>query len=261
MSARKAAAAPRASKGKAGAKAGRAGGGGPPLSAVLGHGDLAESLLFVFPLMLVYAVGVLLVPEAGNGADYLNRWMYQALGYSARNYLLVYGVLTVAFLGVAWYLRRRGDLRVRRFAMTLVEGGVIALTLGSFVFFVMQKILGFGPIDGLGVGGRVVASFGAGVNEELVYRLGLFAGGAALLRLAGVGHRVAMLLASLGSSLLFALVHHLGPNGDPWALSVFTQRAIAGAVLSAIFYFRSLATAAWGHALYDVYVMVFLQSF
>ena len=38
------------------------------------------------------------------------------------------------------------------------------------------------------------------------------------------------------------------------------NRFLAGVTLSAVFYFRSFATAAWGHALYDVYVMVFLQS-
>jgi hypothetical protein len=233
---------------------------GPPLRAVLGHGELGESLMFSFPLLIIYGVGVMLLPSAGNGVDFMSRWIFQALGYSQRNYLLFYAGLTAIFAVVMWRLMRGGHLRPGRFAMTLVEATIFALTLGSFIFFVMEKVLGMG-VPELGVAGRVVASFGAGIHEELVFRLGLFAGGAALLRVVGVPHRTAMIVAAVLSSLAFSAVHHLGAYGDPWVLRIFVNRTLAGLVLAGVFYFRSFATAAWGHALYDVYVMVFLQAY
>src|SRR6185295_12306254 len=103
---------------------------------------------------------------------------------------------------------------------------------------------------------KILMSIGAGVHEELVFRLGLCAGGAALLRLAGVRHWLAMALAFLLSSAAFSAVHHLGALGDPWSFGVFTYRMLAGLIFCSLFYFRSLATAVYAHALYDIYVMV-----
>jgi Type II CAAX prenyl endopeptidase Rce1-like len=89
-----------------------------------------------------------------------------------------------------------------------------------------------------------------------VFRLGAFAGGAALLRLLGLRSTPAVLIAFLASSALFSAAHHLGAAGEPFALPVFVYRTLAGCIFAAIFYYRSLAHAVYTHALYDVYVMV-----
>ncbi|HWN70687.1 MAG TPA: CPBP family glutamic-type intramembrane protease, partial [Haliangium sp.] len=104
-------------------------------------------------------------------------------------------------------------------------------------------------------GEAVVISLGAGVHEELVFRLGLMAGGAALLAWSGMRHGVAMCLALLGSALVFSLAHHIGPHGDPFQAGVFVYRALAGVIFGLIFYFRSLAHAVYTHFLYDLYVL------
>jgi membrane protease YdiL (CAAX protease family) len=126
----------------------------------------------------------------------------------------------------------------------------------------MRKLLGIDPRLAVGGGGltNVLLSFGAGVHEELVFRLGACAGGAALLRLVGLGHRTAVAIAFVISSALFSAAHHVGALGDPWSFQVFVYRTLAGLLFAAIFYFRSLAHAAYAHALYDVYVMVIQGS-
>ena len=244
-------------------------GGNPPLSAVLGRGDLGGSLLYIFPLFVVYGVGVLSAPSM-NGVDFVTRNLFAAVGYSVTNYLLVYAALTLAFAGVLLYMRKHGGLHRFSFLGLLLESAILALTLGSFIVFVMRNLLGIsegvaitGPALALGHNGAlvdIVLSFGAGVFEELVFRLGLFAGGAALLRLAlGMPHTLAMILAGVISSVLFSLAHHVGTLGEPFAWNVFVYRAIAGAIFACIFYFRSLAHAVYSHALYDVYVGLFLS--
>lgn len=231
---------------------------GPPLGAVLGHGDLGTSLLFVFPLFLAYEVGVLFAP-AMNGVDFVSRNVFAAVGHSRRNYLLLHLGLAVVFAGMLVWLRKRKAFDPGRLLPMLLESAIYALTLGSLILFVMRQILHLEPLAAGGLGELatgVVLSLGAGVHEELVFRLGLCAGGAALLRAVGLAHGAAVAVAFVVSSLLFSAAHHVGPSGDPWSLGVFTYRALAGLIFAAIFHFRSLAHAVYTHALYDVYVMI-----
>jgi hypothetical protein len=234
----------------------RARGGRRPLGQVLGDGDLGQSLLYAFPLLLLYAVGIVVAPRGGNGVDFISRGLYAALGYSTRNYLICYGVMTLAFAGAVIWLRKAGGFSGKRFSLMVLESAVVALCLGTFINFVMQKVLGMGVGEGRGVIGNIVASAGAGVHEELIFRLGAFAGGGALLKLLGLGHKSSMIIAGVVSSLAFSAVHHLGAAGDPWQLDTFVFRALAGGAFATIFYFRSFAHAVWTHALYDMYVMI-----
>jgi hypothetical protein len=234
----------------------------PPVSAVLGHGDLATSLLFVFPLFLVYEVSVLFAP-AMNGVDFVSRNLFVALGRSKQNYLLFHVALAVIFAGLLVWKRRSRTFDARRLLPMLLEAGIFALTAGTLIVFVMTHVLHMSPP--LAAGGLehgwtgVVLSLGAGVHEELVFRLGLCAGGGALLRLCGVSHGTAMTIAFFASSALFSAAHHIGAYGDPWSMSVFTYRLLAGLLFASLFYFRSLAHSVYTHALYDLYVMLILH--
>ncbi len=239
--------------------------GQPPLAAVLGRGDLGGSLLYIFPLFLIYGIGVLSTPSM-NGVDFITRFLFAAVGYSTTNYLLVYAGLTVLFGGTLLYMRKRGLLHKLPFVSLVLESAIVALTLGSFIVFVMQNILGVsaataGPALGHnGVLTDIVLSFGAGVHEELVFRLGVFSGGAALLRAVfRVPHAPAMLISAVISALLFSAAHHVGALGDPWQLNVFVYRTIAGLAFAALYYYRSLAHAVYAHAFYDVYVGLVLS--
>jgi hypothetical protein len=228
---------------------------GPPLRAVLGRGDLTASLLAIFPLFLIYEVGVAFTPVM-NGVDFVSRNLFALVDYSRQGYLALHGCLALAFLIFLFVTRRHKGHPLRGFIPMLLESTIYALTLGSLIVFVMRKLLGIDPRLATGGLTNLLLSFGAGVHEELVFRLGACAGGAALLRLAGIGHRTAVAIAFVVSSVLFSAAHHVGALGDPWSLQVFVYRALAGLLFAAIFYYRSLAHAAYAHALYDVYVMV-----
>jgi hypothetical protein len=234
----------------------------PPLSAVLGHGDLGGSLLYIFPLFVIYGIGVLGTP-AMNGVDFVTRHVFAAVGHDKTNYLLLYGGLSVAFALVLLWMRKARLLHRLPFLPLVLESGIVALTLGSLIVLVMRHLFGFdfgiaGPALALqdeSVPTTIVLSLGAGVHEELVFRLGMFAGGAALLRLSGLcGHRTAMVVMAVVSSLVFSAAHHVGALGEPWKMDVFVYRSLAGMIFAVLFYFRSLAHAVYTHALYDIYV-------
>jgi hypothetical protein len=211
--------------------------------AATGHGNLETSLVLIFPLLLAYAVGVLFVGRV-NGADVVTRSLYGTIGRTA--YLLVYA--TAATLYLLWIRRgqRGGALRIEIVGPVVLEASIYAFTLGAAISLVVDRLLGLG-IDG----SSVVSALGAGVHEELVFRLGLFAGLAAMLR--GTG-RPGVLVAVAISSVLFAGAHHIGAHGESFTLHAFVFRSLAGAAFCAIFWFRSLAHAVYAHAIYDLVV-------
>jgi membrane protease YdiL (CAAX protease family) len=100
----------------------------------------------------------------------------------------------------------------------------------------------------------VISALGAGVHEELVFRLGGVAGLVALSR--RLGPRISVAFAIAVSSLAFAAAHHIGwrAQAEPWTMHAFAFRAVAGAAFAAIFWFRSLAHAVYAHVLYDLLV-------
>lgn len=210
-----------------------------------GHGDLEASFVLIFPLLLAYEIGVLFAGRV-NGADVVTRAVY-AISPSRAAYLLIYACVAVLFL---LWIRREGRYRTLRLeiaAPVILEAAIYALTLGALITLVLDRLLGL-SLDG----NSVVAALGAGVHEELVFRLGLFAGFVALLE--GLERRFAITLALVTSSLLFAAAHHLGVHGEPFTMHAFAFRALAGAAFGAIFWFRSFAHAVYAHVLYDLVV-------
>ena len=217
-----------------------------------GQGDLVASLVLVFPLYLAYAVGVLFSGHV-NGVDFLSRHVWAACGEDQVTYLGIHAAVAIGFVLWLRRTRRSRSLSADVVLPVVLEAAIYALTMATLIQVVIDLVPGLA----LGsTGDRVVASLGAGVHEELVFRLGLGAGGAWLLIRAGAAPRLALFLALIASSLLFSWAHHIGPHGEPWNRDVFTYRALAGAVFALIFWVRSLAHAVYAHVLYDVWVLV-----
>lgn len=210
-----------------------------------GHGDLGASLVLIFPLVLIYEIGVLFAGRV-NGADLVTRAVYDAAG-SRTAYLVIYAALAAGFLLWIRQTRRWDTLRLELAGPVILEAALYALTLGALVTLIVDRLLGLGLTIP-----SVISALGAGVHEELVFRLALIAG---LVRLARpLGDRLAVIVAIAGSSLVFAAAHHLGAHGEPWTGHAFAFRAVAGAAFGAIFWFRSLAHAVYAHVLYDILV-------
>jgi hypothetical protein len=231
------------SRGKRQASSPRAARSAPAIRGTTGHGNVETSLVLVFPLLLAYAVGVLFVGRV-NGADVITRSLYGALGRAP--YLLVYAAASMLYL--MWVRRgqRSAALSIDIVGPLVLEASIYAFTLGAAITLIVDRLLGLG-IDG----SSIVGALGAGVHEELVFRLGLFAGLVALLR--GTG-RLGVVVALVVSSVLFAAAHHVGAHGEAFTMHAFVFRTLAGAAFATIFWFRSLAHAVYAHTLYDLVV-------
>ena len=111
----------------------------------------------------------------------------------------------------------------------------------------------------LGRGQLLVLSLGAGLYEELLFRVLLVGGMLALGSMLLPGRRgLVGAAAVLGSALLFAAFHYLGALGDEWSLSSFVFRFLGGLAFSLIYALRGFGIVAWTHALYDVFLLTLL---
>jgi hypothetical protein len=217
--------------------------------ATTGHGDVAASFVLIFPLLLTYEIGVLFAGHV-NGADVVTRALFAAVG-SRTGYLLVHALVAIGFLLWIRHTQRWATLRLEIAGPMILEAALYALTLGAVVSLIMDRVLG--GLLGLGLSpGSVVSALGAGVHEELVFRLGMVGGIVWLLR--HRDRRIAVAIAFTLSSLMFAAAHHVGGHGEAWSLHAFAFRTLAGIAFAAMFWFRSLAHAVYAHVIYDVLV-------
>jgi Type II CAAX prenyl endopeptidase Rce1-like len=224
--------------------------------------NLFTNLILIFPLLLAYQLGVLVTYPMLNGADFVSALLFGTLGMTQMQYFVFVSVVTLLFLLAVILLRREQHFQPKIVVPIVLESAIYALTMGSLIVLVMTKLLGISPrlaagLEQQGALSRLVMSLGAGVYEELVFRLGLLGGIFALCqRVFGWGRWLSVALAFSISSIAFSAVHHIPPYGDPLRLDVFTFRVLAGVFFGTLYWLRGLAVATYTHALYDVYVLL-----
>jgi hypothetical protein len=218
--------------------------------------EMGLSLLLVLPLLLAYEIAMLLLDApARNGAELA---VAQFLGQlPPQSALVLRRGLTLLLMVLALVLIRRQPPRVARARYVLIEAVLFALALGPAVGWMVGGIGLSAPSATAGAGSPAwlpfLLSVGAGLWEELVFRLALLGGLTLLLtRAIGATPVVAIASAVLVSSLAFALYHHLGHGGEPMTAARFLFRAIAGTILGLLFVFRGLAVVVYMHVFYDL---------
>jgi hypothetical protein len=231
------------------------------------------SVLFALPLLLAYealAVAVDLGPTpVRNGADVLLKSLFVAIA-GARGPQLFGAIIVLTGIVLVWRDRRgagaSGGWQGRIFALmtgeaiawSLVTGPLMGIATGALLKRVGLSISlgGDQGISGLSELARVTLSLGAGIYEELVFRVILVSGIAWItMHLLGARERAADVVAVLLSALIFSAFHYIGPYGEAWALGSFTFRALAGLFFSVLYLTRGFGITAWTHALYDLWIL------
>jgi hypothetical protein len=249
------------------------------------------SVLFALPLLLLYEAMAAFLPtghgpELRNGADVL-LWDF-FLTLAGRRYApLVFGLTLIGF-GV-WFVGRdlrstRTPLQGRFFLGMAGESFVLALCFGSVVGTITAHLVQTaiqpaaaasvwavangasammapsptaGALASAPAATRVMLSLGAGLYEELLFRV-ILVSGIALIgrRLFGWRPWVAGTVAVCVSALTFAAFHYIGPYGDPLRLDSFVFRLLGGVAFSILYVSRGFGITAWTHACYDLLVLV-----
>jgi membrane protease YdiL (CAAX protease family) len=228
--------------------------------------NLLTNLVLVCPLFVIYQLGVLFTLPLLNGADFVTILLLHHLHLSTLAYLgFVLGVAATLVLAVV-LLGKKQKFDRRVVLPVFLESTVYALTMGSLIIFLMNKVLGFSPKlsgSGTSIDHSILTSFvmsiGAGLYEETVFRLGLLTISIVVAeKLLGFRRWVAVIAGLAFSSLAFSAMHHIPPYGELFTLQAFTYRTLAGVFFSLLFWYRGFAVAVYSHAFYDMYVMIVL---
>jgi membrane protease YdiL (CAAX protease family) len=213
------------------------------------------SLAFIAPLLVIYEVGVLWLGVCPNGADQFMRGLLELLGFG--QHFLLPGLIVGILLG--WHHLSHQPWRLSGGVLSAmaVEALMLGLCVRAIVFF--QNSLA------ISIGGSMKNAFqnavgflGAGIYEELLFRLILLSALVWAFRHAGATPRISMVAAVALSSLLFAAAHHVGPYGEwPIQWPHFIFRTVAGVFFSVVYLCRGFGIAAGSHAAYDILVGVF----
>ncbi len=226
--------------------------------------DPLTNLFLVLPLFIVYHVGVVsqveVTPDGryqwvGNGVDFLTGTALSLAHGNVYVYAAGAVLVTLVLTALILWARRRTGLHPKLFIPLLVESALYAILAAGAIGYAVDA-LGLGVLDGKGFGAQVISSCGAGLHEELVFRMGLFHGGGYLLERRVSRPWLAWIFSGLMTSILFSGVHYVGPLGDHFAVSTFAFRFFLGAVFAVIYRYRGFAVAAWTHALYDILYFV-----
>lgn len=209
------------------------------------------SLVFLAPLLLIYEMGVTMFGAPQNGADAFLRHTLELLGFGQH---LLLPMLTIGIL-LAWHYLSRESWQL--------SGGILsAMAVESILLGVCLRVISFvqHTLVTLSIGQKIqeaVGFLGAGIYEELLFRLILLSGIRWAFRRAGMSPRVSTIVAITISSVLFAAAHHVGPYGDPLDLYRLLFRFIAGVFFAILFLYRGFGITAGSHAAYDILVGAF----
>ncbi|MBM4023466.1 MAG: CPBP family intramembrane metalloprotease [Planctomycetes bacterium] len=211
------------------------------------------SLVFTLPLVLAYEGGVLVMGRGTprNGADVWLRTLLDGLGFG--QYFLLPALTVLALL--AWHHVEHDHWR---FSPGVLAGMAGECLLWAVVLLGIARLqdrfwpLAAGAAEG--VFARLVAFCGAGLYEEVLFRLLLLPLVTWIVARLGATPVAAAAWGVVGSSLLFSAAHYFGPLGDIFDPYSFTFRFLAGVFFAALFELRGFGIAAGSHAAYDILV-------
>ena len=232
----------------------------PPKTYFETSRSLANSFLFILPLLVLYEAGMWLASSpVRNAAESVVKtplWIFGKNGALVFNLLVV--IAAVAAVVVA---RRRRELNVSIFLPMFLESLLYALVLGRVVLDLMRL---FDPTlasmtTSLSVVTDALLSVGAGVYEEIVFRLVLLTAlFLVLTRVLELPEAWASAISILLAAAVFSLMHYVGGEmSRTFNAGGFVFRFVAGLILSAIYVFRGLGIAVYTHALYDLMIYIF----
>ncbi len=215
-------------------------------------------LVFIIPLLAAYEIGLYLSAgvETRAGADAWMRRALQSMGLTDQLFPPL--LLTIGLL--AWQVTDKHDWNL---SIWHLVGMALESLLLAFGLIGLSRIvdLGLTHVETralLETSNSATSSWicflGAGIYEEAIFRLALIPLLFWSLRGLQAPSLMAGTLAVTGSSLAFALAHHVGSPGESFTWFAFTFRWAAGVYFAWIFLTRGFAVAVGTHAAYDVMV-------
>ena len=218
------------------------------------------SAVAALPLLVIYEILIVLSqsPYWGirNAADVWIRTFLMAFDLQAQHLTFVLIGISLALIPIAKSRARGIKLKANYFALMFAESLAFSLVLGV----VLQSILRLGGLSSGGPGSglmqNLALSVGAGLFEEIIFRVILLNLIFLLLSPLLKKKVVAAVFSVLLASFLVSLSHYVGTMADTWQIYSFMFRWVAGLLFTVLYFVRGFAITAYTHALYDIWVLV-----
>jgi membrane protease YdiL (CAAX protease family) len=217
------------------------------------------SLVFVLPMLLFYefATGLWGHYPVERAPDPIVAFtlMQQFFGWfgATGRYLpalAIPGILLVSHLAH----KDRWRVRIPHLIGMAIESVLLSVPLiamGSLLAYVLPNRVPLAGLSQESSKNLVAICFGAGIYEELVFRLILMAALSLIVKdVFGVGQKRAGLLVVLAAGILFSGYHYLG--AESFRVQTFLFRTLAGVYFGVLFTFRGFGVTAGTHAAYDL---------
>lgn len=222
---------------------------------------------YLMSLPLLFAYEFLIYVTAANpkhyirvGADVWIKSLLAPLGYNT--VILTFVLALIIGVVIFWVERKRKvSIRLSFLFGIVIESLVYAIVLGflltrfthSLVHMADTSQVPLSPIQ------RLALSLGAGLYEELFFRVILVTVLLWLMRFFTKDKRLQYIVAVVVAALIFSIAHYTGALGEPFTLYSFIFRFLFGLALTILYVFRGFGVAAWTHAIYDTMVLLFLS--
>ena len=218
------------------------------------------SVVSALPLLVVYEILVIMTQSRywgiRNAADMWIRTFLMAFDLRAQHLTFVMIGIAFALIPVAKARSYGVKLKANFFLLMLAEAFTYSLVLGG----VLQSILRLSGLAAGGLGNGALQNFalslGAGLFEEIIFRVLLLNLLFFLLNYIFKNKVTTAVISVLAASFLFSLSHYIGSMADSWELYSFMFRWIAGMIFTFLYFMRGFAITAYTHALYDIWVLV-----
>lgn len=238
----------------------------PPLKRYFKNTNtLLYSYLISLPLLLLYEILIFIAqPDSEQVVRIsVDVWIKTLFSYFGQDVLSITLILA-ALLGIFVLYRERqklSTLKAGYFFTMLIEASAYAFLLALIISTTVSSLLQIAApqtVESLSTLQQLALSLGAGLYEELFFRVILVSLLLLILRYLVKTKWLRFTIAMVIAALLFSLVHYIGDLGDPFTMGSFIFRFLFGLALNAIYIFRGFGMAAWTHAIYDIMVVAFL---
>lgn len=229
-----------------------------------------QILVFLLPLIIAYEIGLALLLRSEHGvltnkAHETLLKFFAAFGVAPASGFYLGGIAVVLVL-LVWQALTRDPWRIDWPAIGImaIESLLLALplvALGQIVIRVLASRLttmmlfsgDANSLQGLGLWSRISISIGAGLYEELMFRMLLIAVVHTLLVDVGkASHRMGATLAVVVSAAAFTAYHPLAAASGGVSLQKLAFFFVAGLYFGAIYVVRGFGVVVGVHALYDI---------
>lgn len=207
-----------------------------------------HSLIFLLPLMVLYELGNRLLGE-GIYAQSMMTWFFHQFGATGRSM----PALAVVSILLVWHIARRDEWKIDPGVIggMVLESVVLAIPLVGIGLVLARHLTLLGLAE---LGKLTLLSMGAGIYEELVFRLAAFTI-LTLILIDGLKmeRRKACLLMVVISAIVFSHYHYWGgTEAFQWRSFIF--RTVAGVYFGVVFLIRGFGITSGCHVAYDIFV-------